>query len=92
MEDATSLKLILYLGQVKGKKDYDIIESNILLLCDNTTAINLSKNLILHSCAKHIQIKHHFIRDYLADIFTKPLPKDKLVHTRNLLDLTFILE
>jgi len=49
----------------------------------------LSKNPILHSRAKHIEIKHHFIRDYVqkgildiqfidiehqcTDIFTKPL-------------------
>ncbi|RDX81481.1 Copia protein, partial [Mucuna pruriens] len=39
-------------------EDYDIIESNIPLLYDNTTAINLSKNPILHSCAKQIEIKH----------------------------------
>jgi len=25
----------------------------------------LSKNPILHSRAKHIEIKHHFIRDYV---------------------------
>ncbi|RDY10719.1 hypothetical protein CR513_04716, partial [Mucuna pruriens] len=41
------------------------IGSNISLLCDNTTAINLSKNLILHSRAMHIEIKHHFIREYV---------------------------
>ncbi|RDX97463.1 Copia protein, partial [Mucuna pruriens] len=78
------------------------LNDNIPLLCDNTIVINLSKNHILHSKAKHIEIKHHFIRDYihkgifdikfintnkqLADIFTKPLPKDKLIHIRELLD------
>ncbi|RDX64008.1 hypothetical protein CR513_57485, partial [Mucuna pruriens] len=30
-------------------EDYDIFESNIPLLSDNTAAINLSKNPILHS-------------------------------------------
>jgi len=33
--------------------------------CDNTTVICLSKNPILHSRAKRIEIKHHFIRDYV---------------------------
>jgi hypothetical protein len=53
----------------------------------------LSKNLIQHSRSKHIEIKHHFIRDHvnkkeielifvdtenqLADIFTKPLVEDR---------------
>ena len=59
------------------------------VFCDNTSAINLSKNLVQHSKLKHIKIRYHFIRDlveektvYLEfinidnqkeDIFTKPL-------------------
>jgi len=62
------------------------------LLCDNTSAINLTNNQIQHSRTKHIEIRHHFIRDHVTtgnceikfveikkqfvDIFTKPLPKD----------------
>ena len=61
-------------------EDYQINANSILIYCDNTAAICLSK---------HIEIKHHFIRDYVqkgildikfidtehqwADIFTKPL-------------------
>ena len=60
--------------------------------CDNTSAINISKNPFLHSRTKHIEISHHFIIDHipkgdvvlefvdttnqLADIFTKSLNKD----------------
>ena len=56
---------------------------------DNSTAINISKNHVLHSHTKHIKICHHFIRDLveekvvslefvptehqLTNIFTKPL-------------------
>ena len=70
-------------------EDYHLYERNIPILCDNTSAICLTKNHILHSKAKHIEIKHHFVRDYIqksilnlnfvdtshqwADIFTKPL-------------------
>lgn len=43
-------------------EDFKIYESNILILCDNTSAIFLSKNL---SRAKHTEIKHHFIHDYV---------------------------
>jgi hypothetical protein len=32
----------------------------ILLNCDNTSAINLYKNLVMHSKTKHIPIKYHF--------------------------------
>ncbi|RDY10201.1 hypothetical protein CR513_05321, partial [Mucuna pruriens] len=39
--------------------------SNIPLLCDNIVVINLSKNLILHSRAKYMEIKHYFLRDYI---------------------------
>ena len=69
--------------------DYDIKLDHIKIKCDNTSAINLSKNLIQHSRTKHIDIRHHFLRDHiqnsdislefidinnqLADIFTKPL-------------------
>lgn len=58
-------------------------------MCDNTGAINLTKNPMLHSRTKHIEIRHYFLRDHvekddvifehvdsknqLADIFTKPL-------------------
>jgi hypothetical protein len=58
---------------------------------DNTSAINVSKNLVFHSKTKHIPIKYHFLREQvtnqvaqvqyiptteqIADIFTKPLAK-----------------
>ena len=74
-------------------EDYGVSQTKIPIKCDNTSAINLSKNLIQHSRTKHIKIRHHFIRDHvqnedillefipiknqLADIFTKPLTLDK---------------
>ena len=44
-------------------EDYNLFKSKIPILCDNTIAIDLSKNPIMHSYAKHIEIKHYFIRD-----------------------------
>ncbi|HEY5235406.1 MAG TPA: Ty1/Copia family ribonuclease HI, partial [Rhabdochlamydiaceae bacterium] len=57
--------------------------------CDNTSAISVANNPVMHSMTKHIDIRYHFIRDHiskgnielffipterqLADIFTKPL-------------------
>ena len=35
--------------------------------CDNTSAINISKNLVQHSQTKHIKIQHHFIRELVED-------------------------
>ena len=76
-------------------EDYSSFENNILVYCNNTSAINLSKNPIQHSKAKHTEIKYHFIRDYVqkgvfdikfvdidhpwVDIVTKPLFKDLLI-------------
>jgi len=34
-------------------------------MCDNTSAINLTKIQIQHSRTKHIEIRHHFIRDHV---------------------------
>ncbi|XP_050215239.1 secreted RxLR effector protein 161-like [Mercurialis annua] len=75
-------------------KDYGIVVDHIPLKCDNTSAINLSKNPIQHSRSKHIDIRHHFMRDHvqlgdvvlefidtnnqLADIFTKPLNEERM--------------
>jgi hypothetical protein len=46
-------------------EDYQINDNRISIFCDNTDVICLSKNPILHSRSKHIEIKHHFIRDYV---------------------------
>jgi len=46
-------------------EDYNMFENKIPILCDNNVAIDLSKKPIIHLCAKHIDIKHHFIRDHV---------------------------
>nr|GEU68599.1 retrovirus-related Pol polyprotein from transposon TNT 1-94 [Tanacetum cinerariifolium] len=43
--------------------DYDIVYEKVLIFCDNTSAIEISNNLVLHSRTKHIDIRYHFIRD-----------------------------
>ena len=45
-------------------KVFNLYCSLIPIKCDNMNAIKLSKNLIQHSRTKHIEIKHHFLRDY----------------------------
>ena len=61
----------------------------IKILCDNKSAIALTKNPMFHGRSKHINIKFHYIRELVknqeielefcrsenqvADIFTKPL-------------------
>ena len=68
------------------------------ILEDNQGAIAMAKNPVGHKRSKHIDIRHHFIReavqagtisltycptsDMLADIFTKPLPKGQFEKLR----------
>jgi len=52
--------LIQLLGDITGKQ----VQQPILKM-DNQSAITLSKNPILHDRSKHIDIKFHFIRDYV---------------------------
>jgi hypothetical protein len=58
-------------------------------MCDNTSAISVAKNLVFHKRMRHLEKRHHFLRDHvekgdiemtyidterqLAAIFTKPL-------------------
>ena len=69
--------------------DYDVKFEDTPIMCDNTSAISISNNPVMHSKTKHIEIRHHFLRDnvqkkkvtlhyintefQLADLFTKPL-------------------
>ena len=46
-------------------EDYKLKINSIPLFCDNMSAINISKNLVLHSRTKHIEIKYHFIREHV---------------------------
>jgi len=54
---------ILWLKQQLA--DFGLQISKVPLMCDNTSAINLTKNQIQHSRTKHIEIRHHFIRDHV---------------------------
>ncbi|GJX33295.1 hypothetical protein Tco_0243150 [Tanacetum coccineum] len=43
--------------------DYDVRLDDVPIMCDNKGAIDLSKNSVQHSRTKHIEIRHHFLRD-----------------------------
>ena len=42
---------------------YGITQDIMVVYCDNSSAIDISKNPIQHSKTKHIEIRYHFIRD-----------------------------
>ena len=75
----------------------------MVVFCDNTSAINISKNPVLHSRTKHIDIRHHFICDLvegkivsfeyvqiegqIVDILTKPLDVSRFESLRRSIGL-----
>ncbi len=79
-------------------KDYGLTFEKVPLFCDNTSATNIAKNHVQHSCTKHIDIHFHFLRDHvekgdveltfldtklqLADIFTKPMDSSRFAFLR----------
>jgi len=78
--------------------EYNITQNTMILYCDNLSAINISKNPIQHSRTKHIDLRHHYIRELvednviqlehvttemqLADIFTKALDASQFENLR----------
>ncbi|GJR43764.1 retrovirus-related pol polyprotein from transposon TNT 1-94 [Tanacetum coccineum] len=78
--------------------DYDVRLDDVPIMCDNKGAIDLSKNLVQHSHTKHIEIRHHFLRDNvkkghisiekvpsvnnIVDILTKPLKRESFNYLR----------
>ena len=85
-------------------KDFCVDTGCIPIYCDNISAINLSKNPCQHKRTKHIDIRHHFLRDnvkkglismnfcatdeQIADTFTKALSREQF--ERNILEVGLI--
>ena len=43
------------------------IKDLVVIYCDNTSAINISKNTVMYTKTKHIAIKYHFKRELVED-------------------------
>ena len=100
---AASLACTQVLWMKQTLKDFGLDFDCTSILCDNTSAINLSKNLVQHSRTKHIEIRHHFLCDevlkgaikldfiptnlQLADIFTKPLKNEDFIRIQRSLGI-----
>jgi hypothetical protein len=83
--------------------NFGIKSKKVPLLCDNESAIKLTNNPVQHARKKHIDVRHHFIRehqqkgniciesvgtkDQFADIFTKPLDEKRFCKLRNELNI-----
>ena len=73
------------------------------LMVDNEPAIALAKNSVLHDRSKHINVKFHFLRDYvdggqiiiefvetgrqLADVLTKLLGRLRLTELKEMIGI-----
>jgi hypothetical protein len=73
------------------------------LLCDNESAVKIATNHVQHKRTKHIDIRHHLLRDHvskgdivmegvrindqLVDIFTKPLDETRFCKLRSELNV-----
>jgi hypothetical protein len=82
---------------------FDQEMSLTVIHCDNQSCIKLSENPVFHDRLKHIEIRYHFIRDWVqrgavqlqyistddqvADILTKALPRGKHVFFRDKMGL-----
>src|SRR5579859_2214154 len=44
--------------------DYGIKYKDVPLFCDNESAIKMTQNPVQHTRTKHIDVRHHFIRDH----------------------------
>jgi hypothetical protein len=76
----------------------------VSIASDNMGSIALTKNPAYHSRTKHIDVQHHFVRQHvtegkiifqfvgtesmIADILTKPLPRDKHLRLTGLCGLS----
>jgi hypothetical protein len=92
---------LLWMRQTLQDFGYNL--SKVLLLCDNESAIRMAENPVEHSHTKHIDIRHHFLRDHqqkgdievfhistenqLANIFTKPLDENTFCRLRSELNV-----
>jgi hypothetical protein len=79
-------------------RDFGVSFERVLLMCDNTSAISVAKNLVFHKKMRHVERRHYFLRDHvektniemryidterqLADIFTKPFDSSRFADLR----------
>jgi hypothetical protein len=70
-------------------RDFGVSFERVSLMCNNTNDILVAKNSVFHKRMRHLERRHHFLRDHVEkgdnemryidterqfiDIFTKPL-------------------
>jgi hypothetical protein len=83
---------------VHTMRDFRVRFERVSLMCDNTSAISVAKNSVFYEKMRHVERRHHFLRDHvekgdiemryidterqLADIFTKPIDSSRFANLR----------
>jgi hypothetical protein len=83
---------------VHTMRDFRVRFKRVPLMCDNISAIFIAKNPVFHKKMRHVERRHHLLRDHvekgdiemryidterqLANIFTKPLNSSQFTDLR----------
>ena len=102
---ASAVKEALWLCSLLRQMGFEQQEAT-LIYCDNQACISIAQNKVLNERSKHIDIRFHFVReaieakeielmymptvDNIADIFTKPLSRDRFNLLRDKLNVVKI--
>ena len=92
----------IWLRKILGELQYQQNKPTVIF-CDNKPTIALTKNPVFHGRSKHIDIKHHYIRelvknkeimveycaseDQIANIFMKPLKAEQFFKLKRMLGM-----
>ncbi|KAI3825122.1 hypothetical protein L1987_06598 [Smallanthus sonchifolius] len=101
IDAASGCSQILWIQQ--QLRDYGLNFTGTPLFIDNNATMSITNNPVKHSKTKHIEIRHHFIRDCaekhlielvkvhtddnLADLFTKAFDRSRFEHLVNLIGM-----
>ena len=98
MSISAAIQEVIWINQLMNELGFNVIKP-MIVYSDNQSAIAMSNNDVHHNRTKHIDIRHHFIRDIIkqgnvtldwistqdqvADILTKPLVSTLFEKLRN---------
>jgi transposase InsO family protein len=101
MASADAARQAIWLRQLLEDLQLGLGQDPFPIYNDNAGTVALSKNPVYHERSKHIGLRHHYLRERvedgtisllhipsvnnIADLFTKPLPRDQFNKLRNLL-------
>ncbi|KAH9705989.1 hypothetical protein KPL70_012076 [Citrus sinensis] len=73
MAATEAVKEAIWLKGLLG--DLRVIQENIVVFCDNQSAIFLAKNQTYHARTKHIDVKYHYVREIIegGDVLLKKI-------------------